>query len=171
MLFYGMVNERRRQVLQNLESRCRLAVLTGVFGAERDALIARAKIVLNLHYYETCILEQTRVSYLLNNGACVVSEDSPSNPYEGMIATAPREKLADLCLEWLGAGPAGRVPTRGLRGVPPPPHDRPSPRCCRKTPPRPPPRPAPPPAPANMRPIRSTFPRTTPTTTMSGRRS
>jgi SAM-dependent methyltransferase len=105
VLFYGMVNERRKEVLNNLERRCRLAALVGVFGPERDAMIARSKIVLNLHFYDKCILEQTRVSYLLNNGCCVVSEDSASNPYTGMIVTAPRANVADVCLELLGDTP------------------------------------------------------------------
>jgi hypothetical protein len=46
----------------------------GCYGEERDALIARARIVLNVHYYESKVFEVVRVSYLLANRKCVLSE-------------------------------------------------------------------------------------------------
>lgn len=107
VLFYGSVNDRRRAVLKALSQRCTLRVLFGVYGDERDRCIARARIVLNLHYYESRIMEQARVSYLLNNGRFVVSEVSQQNPYEGGIVTADYEQLVDCCLNYLRA-PAER---------------------------------------------------------------
>jgi hypothetical protein len=101
VLFYGAVNDRRRTILDELSKHCKVQVLFRVYGAERDAWIARSKIILNMHYYPTNIMEQVRISYLLNNGCCVVSEDSPQNPFEGMIATAPCERLAATCLSLL----------------------------------------------------------------------
>ena len=53
----------------------RLVVVYGVYGAERDALIARSKIVLNVHFYGAKVLEVVRLSHLLSNGAFVISED------------------------------------------------------------------------------------------------
>lgn len=51
VLFYGSLNERREAVLDGLEARgLQVASVFGVYGAERDALIARAKLVLNVHY-------------------------------------------------------------------------------------------------------------------------
>lgn len=75
VLFYGSLNERRTCILDQLDARG-LAVVRafGVYGEERDALIARAKVVLNVHYYEARILELVRVSYLLANRKAVVAE-------------------------------------------------------------------------------------------------
>jgi hypothetical protein len=72
----------------------------GLYGADRDALVARSKIVLNLHFYDSKIFEVVRVSYLLTNGACVVSEsglDPTENEFAGALAFAPYEALADTC--------------------------------------------------------------------------
>lgn len=75
VLFYGVVNDRRARCLFNLERRgYRVRVLSGVYGAERDACIAGAKLVLNVHYYPEGILETTRLGYLWTNRVPVVSE-------------------------------------------------------------------------------------------------
>lgn len=99
LLFYGMMNERRLAVLRQAHD-LGLAVeaLFGVFLEERDQVIARAKVVLNMHYYPMRVFEAVRVSYLLNNACFVVSEESPVNPYRdcGLI-TAPAERLAETC--------------------------------------------------------------------------
>lgn len=75
VLFYGVVNDRRARVLFDLERRgYSIRVLSGVYGAERDACIAGAKLVLNVHYYPEGILETTRLGYLWTNRVPVVSE-------------------------------------------------------------------------------------------------
>ena len=74
VLFYGVLNPRRRAILQELQrAGLRLQVETRVGAAARDALIARSKIVLNLHFYPTAIFEIVRVSFLLSNGKAVVA--------------------------------------------------------------------------------------------------
>ena len=75
VLFYGAVNERRRDILLELQqSGLRVQAAFGVYGAERDALTARAKVVLNMHAQPTRVLEVVRISYLLANRKAVVSE-------------------------------------------------------------------------------------------------
>src|SRR2546423_15432103 len=75
VLFYGIINERRAKMLNELqEAGFSVVAVTGKFGVERDALIARAKVVLNIHFFETKIFELARVSYLLSNRKAVVSE-------------------------------------------------------------------------------------------------
>jgi hypothetical protein len=108
ILFYGSLNERRRKILDALMARCRARAVFGRYGKERDALIARSKIILNIHRYEAKILEQVRISYLLNNGCFVISEDSAHNPLEGMIVAAPYERLVETCMNHL-ANEAGRI--------------------------------------------------------------
>ena len=77
ILFYGSVNERRQKILDQLTtSGLKTVVKTHVWNEERDNLIARSKIVVNIHYYNNSILETTRLSYLLSNSCLVVSEKS-----------------------------------------------------------------------------------------------
>src|SRR5439155_882319 len=101
VLFYGSLNERRAAVLRELARHANVRARFGIYGAERDQLIARAKVVLNLHFYEAQLMEQVRIAYLLNNGCFVLSEDAPDNPYGSAIATAPYGELAAACLRYL----------------------------------------------------------------------
>ena len=61
VLFYRSLNDRRRAVLNELAKSCDVRLLYGKFGQERDAEIARAKIVLNIHYYDSQIMEQAQI--------------------------------------------------------------------------------------------------------------
>jgi hypothetical protein len=75
VLFFGSVNDRRRAVLERMVAEgLRVHGVFGAYGEERDALIARAKIVLNVHFYDARVLEMVRLSYLLANRAVVLSE-------------------------------------------------------------------------------------------------
>jgi hypothetical protein len=77
VLFYGCMNPRRSDIFNILNEDQNLSVVfkNNCFGKERDQLIARSKVVLNIHYYESKVFEIIRVSHLLANGACVISED------------------------------------------------------------------------------------------------
>jgi len=102
VLFYGSINPRRRAVLRELADRgFQVVHAFGVYGAERDALIGRAKLVLNHHYYDANIFEIVRVSYLLANGVCVVAEAERDDPdveaLLGGLEIASYECLADRC--------------------------------------------------------------------------
>ncbi len=103
VLFYGSVNERRDRILKEIrDAGLALHVAFGRYGPERDALIARSKVVLNLHSYETRILEMTRISYALANRKAVLSElaaDSEADDdLRDAIAFAPAEEIADACV-------------------------------------------------------------------------
>jgi hypothetical protein len=77
VLFIGSLNERRRNMLARLQQAGMGVVsLFNKYGQERDGLIARAKIMLNMHFYEARIFEAVRVSFYLANGLCVLSEGS-----------------------------------------------------------------------------------------------
>ena len=118
VLFYGSVNARRRQILEQLaHTGLRVESLFGVYGAQRDAVIARSRIVLNIHYYPSKIFEIVRIAYLLANGVCVVSETSPSDSalesvQEG-IAQAPYERLAGTCQDLIKSGAWQGLARRG----------------------------------------------------------
>lgn len=77
VLFIGSLNARRRKILDAMQDAgIGVVALFNKYGAERDAVIARARIMLNMHFYEARIFEAVRVSYYLANRLCVLSEGS-----------------------------------------------------------------------------------------------
>lgn len=102
VLHIGSVNDRRERVLRDLAARGVIVrQLFGEYGVARDASIARAKIVLNMHFYPAKIFEIVRCSYLMANRKSIVSEigndaESESRFYDG-IAFVGYESLADQC--------------------------------------------------------------------------
>ena len=103
ILFYGSTNERRLQILHELEIRgLRVKLLSEIYGRERDQYIARAKIVLNIHYFDMAIFESARIHYLLNNKVFVITEQSVDNPYPKVdLVNVPYEQLVDECIKRL----------------------------------------------------------------------
>jgi glycosyltransferase involved in cell wall biosynthesis len=106
VLFYGSIDERREAVLDKLRAKgLRVKSLFGVYGASRDAWIARSKIVINMHvsYYKAQIFEIVRVSYLLANRRVVVSErgadPTEEHDLESGVAFAEYDELVDRCVE------------------------------------------------------------------------
>jgi hypothetical protein len=113
VLFAGSLVERRVAVLQALhETGANVVPVFGVYGPARDTLIARAKIVLNLHLYDAKVFEIVRVSYLLANRCFVVSErgSDPAGeaPFADGVAFADYPRLTETCLKFL-ADPAARA--------------------------------------------------------------
>ncbi len=81
VLFYGSTNPHRLKILDGLDAAgLKVKRLFGVYGKERDAWIARSKVVLNLHHYRRGVFEIFRVSHLVANHKCVVSEDGGVDP-------------------------------------------------------------------------------------------
>jgi hypothetical protein len=111
VLFYGSLNERRQKIIDNLlRFRINVVPLFGVYGLERDAFIARSKIILNMHFYESKLFEIVRCSYLMANKKCIVSE-SGSDPhlesdYYDAIAFADYDNLVAEIIRLLDNGAA-----------------------------------------------------------------
>ena len=106
ILWYGSLNERRAHILQQLQDiGFKVTTLFGVYGAERDAFIARAKIVLNIHFYKSKVLEIVRISYLLANRRFVISErgNDPDleEPIHDGLVLANYENLVEKCVKYL----------------------------------------------------------------------
>jgi SAM-dependent methyltransferase len=105
VLFYGSINPRRQHVIDSLrEAGVEVATVFGLYGAERDAMIAKARVILNVHFYEAKIFEVVRVSYLLANGACVLSEDGDDpieDDFRDAVAFSSYDRLVERCLELL----------------------------------------------------------------------
>jgi len=104
VLFYGSLNERRVTIINKLKlAGLKVEAVFGVYGAERDALVARAKLVLNVHFYPSSIFEIVRVSYLLANSKAVVAEcHDQTEIYPDLreaVRAADYEGLVDACIE------------------------------------------------------------------------
>ena len=120
VLFVGSENERRTRVLNGLsEKGLRVESLFGVYGRERDQWFNRAKIVLNMHYYDAKVFEVVRCSYLLANKCFVVSETGDPEgeaPFADSILLCPYEELVDACVRALAEPEICRERAeRGLR--------------------------------------------------------
>ncbi len=106
VLFYGSLNQRRRQIIETLQSQgVKVEVAFNLYGPARDALIERAKIILNIHFYETKLFEIVRASYLLANRKFVISETGrdivEQTYFSSAVVFAEYEQLVDVCLNYL----------------------------------------------------------------------
>jgi hypothetical protein len=102
VLHYGSMNQRRREVLAELQKHCKVVHLHGVYGAPRDAAIGRSRIVLSLHLSgDDPRFQQVRVSYLLNNSRFIISEPADDNPYGDLVITAPYDQIVEVCRSYL----------------------------------------------------------------------
>lgn len=112
--FYGSVNERRAKIIEELKSRTvtengvkRPLVVASFmgYGGFRDKLIARSKIVLNLHYYDSAIFEIFRCSHLFANKKALISETgkdlSLESPYTNSGGFVSYDDIVDRCMDLL----------------------------------------------------------------------
>lgn len=76
IIFTGSMNERRRRVLQALADKGLnvVHVPPGAYGAVRDMQLSRAKLALNMLFYEDGMFPALRVAHLVANGVPVLSE-------------------------------------------------------------------------------------------------
>lgn len=102
VLHYGSVSPRRTKAL-NVIGQSGLSIVSGfnVYGDVRDQLIARSKVVVNIHFYEPGVIELPRISYLLANGKAVVTECADGEIIDPDLRTAlcavPYTELAETC--------------------------------------------------------------------------
>lgn len=75
VLFYGDIqNERRRCFIKELGRVCKVKVHNDLFGDALHAEMARARVVVNIHYYQGSLLESTRLWECVSLGHLVISE-------------------------------------------------------------------------------------------------
>jgi hypothetical protein len=120
VLFYGSMTDRRFDALRSI-SAAGLNVRNefGLYGVARDELIARSKVVLNLHKHDAKIFEIVRVSYLLSNRKAVVSEVSDVTELPHDLQDAIRgvafDQLAQACYDLVADDDArGALECRGF---------------------------------------------------------
>ncbi len=87
VLFYGSMNPRRQVVIDAMRAAgLRVEAVFGVYGAARDALLARARLVLNVHFYEPGHFEVLRVGYPMANRRAVLTEVNPGETVDADLA-------------------------------------------------------------------------------------
>ena len=120
VLFFGSISPRRAEILGKIKG---LVIAHGCYGRDLDALVARAKIVVNVHYTDRPHpLEVVRLNYLMANGCFVISErgwdDSENALYApGIIFT---DDISRACAHWLRYDRTAieRAAVRTMRSMP-----------------------------------------------------
>jgi hypothetical protein len=106
VLFYGSINSRRSSILDHLKKKgLKVRSLFGAYGMRRDRFIARSKIVVNIHFYDTKVMEILRLSYLMANKRFVISErgndELLERPFEEGMVFVDYDSIVDGCLAYI----------------------------------------------------------------------
>lgn len=105
ILFVGSDNPRRRKILSqfNLLDLNFVWIKNGYYGIDLDKLIAKAKVILNVHYCDSHPLEVFRLNHLMANHCNVVSEkgwdDIVNKQYESGLRFCSEHQLIETCLD------------------------------------------------------------------------
>lgn len=77
-LFYGdyYSSPRRAKLIEALQSRFQVKLCNNAFGEEMHEIIRKARVVVNIHYYENALLEMPRIQECLSQGVPVLSESA-----------------------------------------------------------------------------------------------
>lgn len=77
VLFYGDINnDRRRDYVAELKKHFSVKIINDIFGESLYFEMAKAKVIVNIHYYEGALLETTRIYECLSQNKIIVSEES-----------------------------------------------------------------------------------------------
>lgn len=83
VLFYGApFIERRQEYLNKIGEKYDLHIISEKFGDELYEEMRKAKIVVNIHYYENALLETTRIYETLSVCDCIVISERSGDPTE-----------------------------------------------------------------------------------------
>jgi len=78
IVFYGdsLSSKRRRKMLDILKQHFQVYEVNGKFGDEMIDVLKKAKVIINIHYYENALLEMPRIQECLSLGLKIVSEST-----------------------------------------------------------------------------------------------
>jgi hypothetical protein len=101
VLIYGIAGQERLAAVYALsQSGLTTVFVSGLYGAARDALIARSKLIVNVTLHKR-VFEMVRVSYLLANKkavVCVLASNMPMEAgFEGSVKISNPESLVKDC--------------------------------------------------------------------------
>jgi len=95
-LFYGGVNERRQEIIENLN--LNYEIVSGVLGIELKKIVSESLAVLNIHFQDGVYTEWPRLFSALLCGKVVISERL-AKPLEPNIHYITIEKHSDVNIE------------------------------------------------------------------------
>lgn len=107
ILAYMSPSPRRLQIMNQFaeDKNINFVAVQSTYGDDRDNLIKRAKMVINLHNHENEIFEIIRVSHLIQNKVPVLTERNSTTEFpeymEGTVNTATYEKFVEKAYELL----------------------------------------------------------------------
>jgi len=110
VLFYGDAsNPRRKAMLEAISSQFSVKVCSELYGEDVYREIRKAKVLLNIHYYDGALLETTRLYETLSlNSTMIVSEDSEHvtetdrlAPYVDFVPVGDTEALIERIAYWV----------------------------------------------------------------------
>lgn len=97
MLFYGGLNNRRKDIIDNIGDDVGLKCVRGKFDKELYPELLGAKVVLNIHFESNSLLETTRIFECLSLGIPVVSEEARNRAeYEFLRPYVRFVKIGDV---------------------------------------------------------------------------
>lgn len=103
VMFVGSLHPRRMNIINQLKSKnLNVVSSNNLFGEQRNSLISRSKILLNIHAWEDLnILETVRLSFLLANNVFVISEIGDHDPYGGGVVFCEYSDIVNICEKYL----------------------------------------------------------------------
>jgi hypothetical protein len=101
VVFFGAQHPRRSRLFDILRSyKLNVVANAEAYGAERDTLLARSKLALNLQYYERGVYPTIRALHLLTNGVPFLSETAPEMPdWAKLLPHGPYARLAEMAIQ------------------------------------------------------------------------
>lgn len=120
ILFFGSMNDRRAQLIEQIEASGRGVTLPSgpLYGPERDELVKQARAVFNCHFYESSRFEQARAFQCLSLGTPVISERSagtlPPPQFEDAIFWVGRQDLGGFFADHFGTAAFAQQARRKL---------------------------------------------------------
>lgn len=94
-LFYGDLSPRRIEAVSKIDG---MMIIKRKLGEPMRNLLSRAKVVVNIHYYDTSPLETFRLNEALSHNCHVVSEHSifGDNKYKDVVRFGNVDELNEL---------------------------------------------------------------------------
>lgn len=98
---------RREHIMQQFANNPKInfVAVQSTYGDERDELIKRAKLVINLHNHDNQIFEMVRVSHLIQNKIPVLCEQNPDTDFPdymvGTVFTSTYNRFVDTAYKLL----------------------------------------------------------------------
>lgn len=105
--FAGSMNERRSALIEQIRAKgFRVEVVPHTsYGAARDVIFSKAKLIINPRFYDDGLYPQLRSLHAVANGVFTVSEEAPETPL-WCPCSVPYDRMAARVEHYLSLPPA-----------------------------------------------------------------